>query len=210
MFEQDNLTLWDQEKSIKFENFDNDEFDQAEDLSSFSEIYIQLTGIIPRANDNFRQQLEDQLSGVIAGRTNPNEKLMKLSWPRCLHQIGWFVTNLNLLALSQKIRLPSKVRLVAATLTLVIILLFAMQPSVLEQFQDISLRFLNHIPGTGATPTSIATALSGPSPTPSLTPTPTGTSYVSIYPLEATTVRENRSNQVIHQPAPAPTPPGTP
>lgn len=210
MFEQDNWSLWDREKLIKFEDFVNDELDQAEDFGPFSEIYAQLTGAIPQANDIFRQQLEDQLIGIIARRTNPNEEMMKLSRPGRLHQIGWFVANLNLLAFSQKLRLPSKVRLVAATLTLVIVLLFAIRPSALEWSQDFSLRFLNHILGTGATPTSIATALSGPSPTASFTPTPTGTSYVSIYPLEATTVLENRSHQVIHQPAPAPTPPGTP
>lgn len=202
MFERDNLSLWDREKRIKFEDYVNDELDQAEDSGPFSEIYAQLTGTIPQANDHFRQQLEDQLIGVMARRTNPNEERMKLSWSRPLHQIGWFISNLNPLAFSQKLRLPSKVRLVAATFTLVIVLLFAIQPT--------TLRFLNHILSTGATPTSIATALSGPSPTPSFTPTPTGTSYVSIYPLEATTVLENRSNQVIHQPAPAPTPPGTP
>lgn len=202
MFERDNLSLWDREKLIKFEDFVKDELDQSEDFGPFSEIYAQLTGTIPRANDNFRRQLEDQLIGVIASGTNPNEEMMKLSWSRRLHQIGRFVTNLNLLAFSQKLRLSSKVRLVAATLTLVIVLLFAIQPA--------TLRFLNHILGTGATPTSIATALSDPSPTPSFTPTPTGTSYVSIYPLEATSVREDSSMPVIHQPAPAPTPPGTP
>ncbi|NIX54978.1 MAG: hypothetical protein GWN14_03355, partial [candidate division Zixibacteria bacterium] len=66
MFERDNLSLWDRENWIKFEDYVNDEIDQAEDSGPFSEIYAQLTGTIPQANDHFRQQLEDQLIGVIA------------------------------------------------------------------------------------------------------------------------------------------------